>query len=576
MYFTDDQESEEEGGESLRVLKSADLNGGNMRTHLTSKFAADYAVSPDEQWVAWTERFQARIMPFTRTGKAVEIAADSTALPISQVTRDAGDWIHWSGKSDRLWWSLGPELYSRATKDSFAFVPGAPTALPPVEQQGINLGFTAPYAAPTGRKAFTGARIVTMTDRAGGVIENGTILVNGNRIEAVGANVAIPAGTETIDMSGKTIIPGLIDAHWHGSMGSDEIIPQQSWVNYASIAFGVTTIHDPSNDTSEIFAASELEKAGEIVGPRIFSTGTILYGATTPFTAVINNLDDARGHLRRMQAAGAFSVKSYNQPRREQRQQVIQAARELDMSVVPEGGSLFEHNMTMIVDGHTTIEHSLPVARVYDDVKQLWAGAGTAYNPTLIVAYGGPFGENYWYQKTKVWEDPILTRWVPRRTARRTRPPGGSEPRRGKQCHPGGTDRQGNLRSGRAGYDRRAWPARGAGCALGYLDVRAGRYEQCRGAGDCDGQSGHAPMGFRRILGSLEPGKLADMVVLDRNPLENIRNTETIRYTMINGRLYDGNLDEVGGRKRQLFWFETEGNGGWTPQAAKAVIGHED
>ena len=575
VYFTDDQESEEEGAESLRVLKSADLNGGNMRTHLTSKFAADYAVSPDEQWVAWTERFQARIMPFTRTGSAVEIAADSTALPISQVTRDAGDWIHWSGKSDRLWWSLGPELYSRATKDSFAFVPGAPQELPPVAERGINLGFTAPYAAPTGRKAFTGARIVTMTDRAGGVIENGTILVNGNRIEAVGANVAIPAGTETIDMSGKTIIPGLIDAHWHGSMGSDEIIPQQSWVNYASIAFGVTTIHDPSNDTSEIFAASELEKAGEIVGPRIFSTGTILYGATTPFTAVIDNLDDARGHLRRMQAAGAFSVKSYNQPRREQRQQVIQAARELDMSVVPEGGSLFEHNMTMIVDGHTTIEHSLPVARVYDDVKQLWAGAGTAYNPTLIVAYGGPFGENYWYQKTKVWEDPILTRWVPRRLL-------DARARRVVQ----NPDEENNV-------IRVAQTAKEIS-DLG-VPVTIGAHGQREGLGAhwdiwmfaLGGMSNAEALatatvnparayGFSKDLGSLEPGKLADMVVLDRNPLDNIRNTETIRYTMVNGRLYDGNLDEVGGRKRQLFWFETEGNGGWTPQAAKAVIGHED
>ena len=143
-------------------------------------------------------------------------------------------------------------------------------------------------------------------------------------------------------------------------MGSEEIIPQQNWVLYAGLAYGVTTVHDPSNDTSEIFAASELQKAGKIVGPRIFSTGTILYGATTPFTVQIDSLDDARSHLRRLKASGAWSVKSYNQPRRDQRQQIIEAARELQMEVVPEGGSLFMHNMTMIADGHTTIEHSLP------------------------------------------------------------------------------------------------------------------------------------------------------------------------------------------------------------------------
>ena len=568
LYFTAQDDE-------MRALKSVDMNGGEERMHLKSINAADFAVSPDEKWVAWTERFQARVMPFTKFGNAVEISADTKALPVKQVTRDAGDWIHWSGNSDRLWWSLGPQLYTRALKDSFAFVPGAPQELPPVAQQGIDLGFTAPYAAPIGRKAFTNARIITMTDTSGGVIENGTIIVNGNRIEAVGAGIAVPAGTETIDMTGKTIIPGLIDGHWHGSMGSDEIIPQQSWVNYASIAFGVTTIHDPSNDTSEIFAASELEKAGAIVGPRIFSTGTILYGAETPFTAVIDDIDDARGHLRRMKAAGAFSVKSYNQPRREQRQQIIQAARELDMSVVPEGGSLFEHNMTMIIDGHTTIEHSLPVARVYDDVKQLWAGADTAYNPTLIVAYGGPFGENYWYQKTNVWEDPILSRWVPRRLL-------DARARRVVQ----NPDEENNV-------IRVAQTAREIS-DLG-VPVTIGAHGQREGLGAhwdiwmfaLGGMSNVEALatatvnpakayGFSKDLGSLEPGKLADMVVLDQNPLDNIRNTEKIRYTMVNGRIYDGNMDELGGRKRKAFWFETEGNGGWTSQAEKAVIGHED
>ena len=85
------------------------------------------------------------------------------------------------------------------------------------------------------------------------------------------------------------------------------------------------------------------------------------------------------------------------------------------MMVVPEGGSLFQHNMNMIVDGHTGIEHSVPVAKIYDDVLQLWSKSKTGYTPTLIVAYGGSFGENYWYQHTNVWDDPRLTKFVPRR-----------------------------------------------------------------------------------------------------------------------------------------------------------------
>lgn len=559
-----------------RTLKSIGIDGTEERAHARSEQARDFVVSPDEKWLAWTERFQARIVPFARSGGAIDLSADQKALPMFQVTRDAGDWVHWSGDSKKLWWTLGSQLYGRETKDDFRFVDGAPATLPPVATSGIELGFSRPYDAPVGRMALTNARLITMK---GGneVIERGTVLLNGNRIEAVGANVAIPAGTKIVDATGKTIMPGLIDGHWHGSMGSDDIIPQQSWVNYAGLAFGVTTIHDPSNSSSEIFAAAELAKDGQIVAPRIFSTGTVLYGATTPFTARIDSLDDARGHLRRLKAQGAWSVKSYNQPRREQRQQIIQAARELDMDVVPEGGSLFEMDMTFIADGHTTVEHSLPVASVYDDVKQYWKGSGTAYNPTLIVAYGGPFGENYWYQHSQVWKDPILGKWVPRRIldARARRP----------VMVP---DEENNVL-------QIAKTAREIS-EIG-IPVTIGAHGQREGLGAhwdiwMFALGGMTPMqalatatynparayGMERDLGTLEPGKLADLVVLDRNPLDNIRDTTSIRYTVANGRLYDADMDEVGTRqrKRRPFWFEQAGSNGWTPRAATEVVGHQD
>ena len=144
-----------------------------------------------------------------------------------------------------------------------------------------------------------------------------------------------------------------------------------------------------------------MQKAGMIVAPRIFSTGTILYGANMPgYTSHVDSLDDAKFHLERLKKVGAFSVKSYNQPRREQRQQVIEAGRELEMMVVPEGGSLLQHNLTMVVDGHTGIEHSIPVANIYDDIRQLWSQSDVGYTPTLGVAYGGKKKQ---YDKTDVW-----------------------------------------------------------------------------------------------------------------------------------------------------------------------------
>jgi imidazolonepropionase-like amidohydrolase/Tol biopolymer transport system component len=562
--------------EGKRALRSIELDGSDEREHAISAFATDFAISPDEKWLAWTENFDAHITPFVRTGKSVEIGPKMSAMPVGTVTRDAGEYLHWSGDSKRLYWSLGPELFQRDLKDAFAFIEGAPEKLPEAPQTGINIGFSHPYDVPSGSIALTNARIITM--RGDEVINNGTIVINGNKIAAVGANVTAPAGATVIDVAGKTVMPGLIDVHWHGSMGSDGLIPQQSWINYASLAFGVTTLHDPSNDTGEIFASSEMAKAGRIVAPRIFSTGTILYGAKAPFKADINSLDDALAHLRRMKAVGAFSVKSYNQPRRDQRQQVIEAARQTRMMVVPEGGSLFQHNMSMIVDGHTGIEHSIPVGAIYDDVIQLWGKSKTGYTPTLVVGYGGNWGENYWYQKTNVWEDTRLLSFVPRRivdsrSRRRTMVPEDehnhfNNARIVKELSDAGVSIQLGAHGQREGLAAH-WETWMFGQG-GMTPLQALRSATLSGA---------QYLGLDREIGSLEVGKLADLIVLDANPLENLGNTRTVRYTIVNGRVFDAaTMNEIGNhpRTRKAFWFQQPGNEVWGVAATEAISHNDD
>ena len=220
------------------------------------------------------------------------------------------------------------------------------------------------------------------------VIENGTILIDGNRISAVGpaARVTMPADARRIDVRGKTIIPGFIDAHAHVGSEGDGIPARQSWPLLANLAFGVTTMHDPSNDLEMVFANAELIRAGLKLGPRLFSTGRILYGAETNFKAPVDTYEDALSHLRRLKAVGAPSAKSYNQQRRDSRQMILKAARELQMNVVPEGGSLYYMNATHVMDGHTTVEHNLPVPVLYKDIVTVFAKSGVAYTPTLIVA----------------------------------------------------------------------------------------------------------------------------------------------------------------------------------------------
>ena len=367
--------------------------------------------------------------------------------------------------------------------------------------------------------------------------------------------------TREIDAHGAYIMPGIVDAHAHASHFYSGINPQQNWAYYANLAYGVTTAHDPSATTSTVFALSELVKAGEMIGPRIFSTGTILYGADGDFKATVNSLDDARSHLRRMKAVGAFSVKSYNQPRREQRQQVLKAARELEMLVVPEGGSTFFHNVTMIVDGHTGIEHNLPVAPLYDDVMKLWAETKVGYTPTLVVNYAGLSGEYYWYQHTNVWEKERLLTFFPRaivdaRSRRRQMSPDDDYyyvevARQTKKLVDQGNTVQigahGQLQGLAAHWE--LWMFAQGGMtpheALRSATLHGAQY-----------------LGLDGDIGSLQAGKLADLVVLDGNPLDDIYQTENVAQVMVNGRLFDAaTMNQIGNHPQDrtaFFWEKDE------------------
>ncbi|MGD2067065.1 MAG: amidohydrolase family protein [Gemmatimonadota bacterium] len=548
------------GGGLDKQLRSVDLHDAGERTVFEARYPVEIVPSPDGRWVAWTELFDVYVAPWPRTGHPVALSRDMTGVPVQRLTRDAGTDLHWSADSRTLHWMYGPEYFSRDLDETFAFLEGAPDEIPPPDTTGLPVGLTVDADVPGGTFAVTGARIVTMDGDE--VIEDGTVLVRGDRIASVGpsAEVEVPADAVVVDGTGRTVIPGIVDVHAHANHFFDGPTPRQNWTYYANLAFGVTTMHDPSANTEFVFRQKELQQAGEIVAPRILSTGTVLYGAEGDFRATVDRLEDAVGHVRRLKQVGAVSVKSYNQPRRDQRQQVLRAARELGMMVVPEGGSTFFHNVTMILDGHTGIEHNLPVAPLYRDVIELWRHSGTGYTPTLVVNYAGPSGERWWYENTDVWRDEHLLDFFPRPLldAMSRRPTKSPEDEYHHITVAEQTKKlvdQGNLvqlgahgqLQGLAAHWELWMLAQG-----GMTPLEALRSATLYGA---------RYLGLDADLGSLEEGKLADLVVIDGNPLTDLRESRNVAYVMVNGRLFDAaTMDEVGGleRQRRPFWWQRE------------------
>jgi imidazolonepropionase-like amidohydrolase/Tol biopolymer transport system component len=558
IYYNEDAQPAKEG-QPAHELVSVDLNGKDRRVHARANFVTRMEVSPSGEWLAFRDNYNVYAVPMSPGGQ-VELSIDLKALPMRRVSEIGGDYPAWID-GDSLVWSLGPTLY-RGEMSKLFEVPADPDAKPKPGDRIADLSFTRPAAKPSGTVALTGARIVTMNG-SDQVIDDGVIVIRDNRIAAVGAagSVEIPTGAKKLDVAGKTIMPGIVDIHAHGPQGVNDIIPQQNWEALAHLALGVTTVHDPSNQASEIFAASEYQRTGRILAPRLFSTGEVIYGAHSEGWASIDKLDDARDHVNRLKAQGAISVKNYNQPRRDQRQMVVTAAREAGLNVVAEGGSLYHMDMTIISDGNTGLEHNLPPERFYDDVMQFWPQTGVGYTPTLIVTYGGPGGEFLFYQDSDVWTHPILSRFVP---------PHILQPRSVRRQMVPETDYQ-PIKDSAANGKRLM--------EKGTL-VNIGAHGQREGLGShwemwAFVLGGMSPtqaikaatidpakyMGMAHDIGSIETGKLADLLVLDGNPLEDIRKTDDIAYVIQNGRIYEGgtmNERVTGDKKLAPFYWQQQ------------------
>jgi len=567
VYFRDPVERQKPTDEPKNDLVSVRLDGTDRIVYLRFPTLGDIVPSPDEKWVAFTSRDNVYVaaIPGIQTKEPAEVGLKEGAVPVWRLSEAAGGYVGWADSGKTITWGLGNTFHRLTVDAAIQFAESQKKKddkkegdkkktekkdepkVPKSEMITINLEMPRP--APAGAFVLKGARVITM--KGDQVLESADIVITGNRIAAVGESgtVAVPDGAKVFDVQGKTIIPGLIDTHAHLNYSAFEIFPEHKWEYVAKLAYGVTTTYDPSAPSLDVFAQAEMIEAGLMTGPRAFSSGDVLYGGqNTDIFAEVNNLEDARNQVKRMKAYGARLIKVYQQPRREQRIWFAQACREEHMLLTAEGGGELEMDLTMALDGFTSFEHSLPV-EIHDDVAQLLARSGTYYTPTLLVSYGGPWGEQYFLQTRDLHSDQKVMRFHPHfgidALARRINWVTPEEYQFPNVA-------RGVARVARAGGNVALGAHGGSSLLIQGIDAQWELWAMA-GEGQPPGSTAMTPfealraatvgsadkIGYVQDLGSIEPGKIADLVILDASPLEDILNTNKINRVIKNGEVFN-------------------------------------
>jgi Tol biopolymer transport system component len=541
---------------SARELISMRFDGGDRSTELKVTAhgvggrelgpVSEIRVSPDGKsalvvfFMLYTHAF---LVPIPAGGPGAPIDVTAAGGLATTLTEKGADYVGWADDGKTITWAVGSSLFRVP-----AMTPGGPV-------ERIVAKVEAPREKAHGTVVLRGARVITM--RGDEILPDADVVITGDRISSVGkTGAATPAGATVLDARGKTILPGFVDTHDHWFHIQRDVLELRNWDLLSTLAYGVTTGRDPQTETNDTFAYQDLADTGQILGPRAFSTGPGIFWS-----------EDLQSEEQALDIVGKYRnfyrtkvMKSYLIGNRRQRQLLLEACKTLHIMPTVEGQEDFKMSLTHIIDGFSGNEHLLSPTPLSRDVIELVAQSGVFYTPTLLVTSNGYEAENYFYAHTVVHDDPKVRRFIPHNIL----------------------DGKG-LRRGWAKDSEYNFPAVAA--SLAKL-VRAGG-KICVGShGQFPGLAFHWEMwamatgmtpfevlrsatlygaqaiGYGQDLGSVETGKLADLVVLERDPLQDIHNTTSIRYVVKNGEIYEGaTMDKIWPEHKALpplWWWRDE------------------